>query len=66
MAGTTPYHYVLEQRLQTARSMLRSSLEPVSRIAVECGFKTQSHLSARFHGRFGMSPSKFRGAQRRD
>jgi len=65
-SGTTPYRYVLEQRLQSARSMLRSSLQPVSRIAVECGFKTLAHLSARFHGRFGMSPSKFRAAQRRD
>ncbi len=63
-SGTTPYHYVLELRLQRARSMLRSGLEPISRIAVECGFKTLSHLSARFHGRFGVSPSKFRAAQR--
>lgn len=63
-SGTTPYHYVLELRLQRACSMLRSGLEPVSRVAVECGFKTLSHLSARFHGRFGVSPSRFRAAQR--
>jgi AraC family transcriptional regulator len=62
--GTTPYHYVLEQRLQRARSLLRSTLHPVSRIAVECGFKTLSHLSAKFHGRFGVSPTQFRTAAR--
>jgi AraC family transcriptional regulator len=61
-SGTTPYHYVLEQRLQRARSMLCATAEPVSRIAVECGFKTLSHLSAKFHDRFGMSPSRFRTA----
>jgi len=61
-SGTTPYHYVLEQRLQRARSMLRATPEPVSRIAVECGFKTLSHLSAKFHDRFGVSPSRFRAA----
>jgi len=57
-SGVTPYHYVLEQRLQRARAMLKGTAHPVSRIAVECGFKTLSHLSARFHGRFGMSPSR--------
>ena len=60
--GTTPYHYVLEQRLQRARSLLRSTPQPVSHIAVECGFKTLSHLSAKFHGRFGVSPTQFRAA----
>jgi AraC family transcriptional regulator len=61
-SGTTPYHYVLEQRLQRARSLLRATAQPVSRIAVECGFKTLSHLSSKFHGRFGISPTRFRGA----
>jgi AraC family transcriptional regulator len=60
--GTTPYHYVLEQRLQRARSLLRGTAQPVSRIAVECGFKTLSHLSTKFHGRFGISPTQFRAA----
>ena len=61
-SGTTPYHYVLEQRLQCARSKLRATQEPISRIAVESGFKTLSHLSSKFHARFGMSPSRFRAA----
>jgi AraC family transcriptional regulator len=65
-SGMTPYRYVLEQRLHRARSMLRDTRHPVSRIAVECGFKTLSHLSARFSGRFGMSPSRFRGAMQRN
>ncbi len=64
-SGVTPYHYVLEQRLQRARSMLRDTAEPISRIAAECGFKTLSHLSARFHARFGISPSRFRMAPHR-
>jgi len=62
--GTTPYHYVLEQRLQRARALLRATPQPVSRIAVECGFKTLSHLSAKFHARFGISPTQFRTAAR--
>jgi AraC family transcriptional regulator len=61
-SGTTPYHYVLEQRLQRARSMLAKWGTPVSRVAAECGFKTLSHLSAKFHARFCVSPSRYRAA----
>jgi AraC family transcriptional regulator len=64
-AGTTPYHYVVEQRLQRARSMLSDTPHPISRIAVECGFKTSAHLSTKFRSRFGMSPSRFRIAMQR-
>jgi len=60
--GTTPYHYVLEQRLQKARHMLRNTSAPVSLIAVECGFKSLTHFSTKFHARLGVSPSKYRAA----
>jgi AraC family transcriptional regulator len=60
--GTTPYQYVLEQRLQRARSMLVQGGEPLTLIARECGLGTASHLSARFHARFGMRPSSYRSA----
>jgi len=59
-SGSTPYQYVLEQRLESARAMLVSCTEPVSRIARRCGFKTPSHLSVQFHARFGVSPSRYR------
>ena len=61
-SGMTPYQYVLEQRLQNARSMLACCAEPVSRVARRCGFKTPSHLSVQFHARFGISPSRYRAA----
>jgi AraC family transcriptional regulator len=60
--GTTPYQYVLEQRLQRARVMLRQSADPIAHIARECGFGTASHLCARFHARFGLRPSTCRDA----
>jgi AraC family transcriptional regulator len=64
--GTTPYQYVLEQRLQRARTMLLQGAEPLALIARECGLGTASHLCARFHARFGMRPSTYRrgGRQR--
>ena len=59
-SGTTPYQYVLEQRLRRARSMLTGGAESIARIARQCGFNTPSHLSVQFHGRFGVSPSRYR------
>jgi AraC-like DNA-binding protein len=60
--GTTPYHYVLEQRLRRASSLLRTTTLPISRIATECGFKTPSHLSSKFRARVGASPSRYRAS----
>ena len=63
-SGTTPHHYVLEQRLRKASSLLRTTTLPVSRIATECGFKTPSHLSSRFRARIGASPSQYRASSK--
>jgi AraC family transcriptional regulator len=59
-AGTTPYHYVLEQRLRRASAMLRASAQPIAAIAVDCGFGNPSHFSVKFRAKFGVSPSQFR------
>jgi AraC family transcriptional regulator len=61
-SGMTPYQYVVEQRLQKARTTLASSAEAVSLVARRCGFKTPSRLSLQFHARFGVSPSSYRTA----
>ena len=61
-SGTTPYHYVLDQRLRRACRALKETAAPISCVAIECGFKTTSHLSAKFHARIGLSPSAYRCA----
>ena len=58
--GTTPYRYVLEQRLGRASTMLRTTPAPVAAIAARCGFRNPSHFSVKFHAQFGVSPSQFR------
>lgn len=58
--GMTPYRYVLEQRVAHARELLRTTGLPIADIAVECGFRTPSHLSAKFRARVGTSPSRYR------
>jgi AraC family transcriptional regulator len=61
-AGTTPYHYVLEQRLRRASAMLNTTAAPIATIAADCGFRNPSHFSVKFRARFGVSPSQFRKA----
>jgi AraC family transcriptional regulator len=64
-SGTTPYHYVLTRRLFRARAMLNTSCLPIAEVAQECGFKTASHLSSKFHASFGASPSQYRALRAR-
>lgn len=60
--GQTPYHYVLSQRLERARTLLRTERTlPVAEIARRCGFKNLSHFSAAFRRAVGVSPTAYRG-----
>jgi AraC family transcriptional regulator len=59
-SGTTPHRYVLDQRLARARHLLRTTGLPIAQIAIDCGFKTPSHLSAKFRACTGISPSAYR------
>src|SRR5260370_19184558 len=58
--GSTPHAYITERRLQQARRLLRSTDEPVSPIAADCGFTHQSHLGAVLKERLGLSPPQYR------
>ena len=55
----TPHEYVMIRRLERARSMIEQQNLPLKRIAAECGFCDQSHMSRLFKARFGETPGKF-------
>ncbi|MBI2382859.1 MAG: helix-turn-helix transcriptional regulator [Gammaproteobacteria bacterium] len=60
-----PLHrYVHGVRLEQARKLLATTTLPISHIAAECGFSTQSHLSASFRAAHGSSPMDYRRAVR--
>jgi len=62
--GTTFSGYVLGQRLSRAHRMLadpRYAGWTVSAIALEAGFGDVSYFNRRFRGRYGDSPTAFRG-----
>ena len=58
--GETPHQFVLRQRLERAKAMLRAPDARVLDVAVACGFKTQQHFAQVFRDSWGVSPTEFR------
>jgi AraC family transcriptional regulator len=58
--GETPHQFVLRQRLERAKEMLRAPDARVLDVAVACGFKTQQHFAQAFRDVWGVSPTEYR------
>jgi AraC family transcriptional regulator len=58
--GLGPQGYITSLRLERARTLLRCSRQPLSEMALALGFCSQSHFTAVFHRRVGMTPAAFR------
>ena len=58
--GETPHQFVLRQRLDRAKAMLRAPDARVLDVAVACGFKTQQHFAQAFRDVCGVSPTEYR------
>ncbi|MEL6461303.1 MAG: AraC family transcriptional regulator [Cyanobacteria bacterium J06621_15] len=56
----SPYRYVLQQRIERAKKLLRCTDMPICNIALECGFSNQSHMAKYFRMVVGTSPKKYR------
>jgi AraC family transcriptional regulator len=58
--GQSPHQYVLQRRIQKARSLLTNTDSPIADIALAVGFSSQSHLSNWFRRLVGVSPASYR------
>jgi AraC family transcriptional regulator len=58
--GETPHQFVLRQRVERAKAMLRAPGARVLAVAVACGFKTQQHFAKVFCDVCGVSPTRYR------
>lgn len=58
--GVTVHKFVLMARIEQARNLLASTSMPLSRIADECGFSSQSHLTTSFRAAHAATPTEFR------
>ena len=58
--GESPHQFVLRQRVERAKEMLREADPRVLDVAVACGFKTQQHFARVFRRMCGASPTEYR------
>jgi AraC family transcriptional regulator len=58
--GITPYQYLTETRLNTAKNLLAGTSKTISEISGETGFEYSSSFSQLFYQRFGITPTVFR------
>lgn len=58
--GITPYQYLLQQRIERAKQLLKEGDRSITDIATLCGFNSHSHLSKQFRQLTGMTPKAYR------
>ena len=58
--GTTPFKWLLEQRIRLAQELLETTDEPVERIARRTGFGTAANLRQHFGRITTVSPQTYR------
>ena len=58
--GMTAHQYLIQQRVERAKQLLKQSERTVTDIALECGFTHPSHLAKCFHRHTGLTPTQFR------
>jgi AraC family transcriptional regulator len=60
--GVGPQRYVLQRRLERAKTLMRRTNLPLASIAQEAGFVDQSHLTSMFRRETGVTPGRYRAA----
>jgi len=58
--GTTVTAYIRRRRVERAQQLMLLSKEPLSQIALACGFSDQAHYCRVFRDVMGMSPNAWR------
>jgi AraC family transcriptional regulator len=58
--GATVLGYIRRRRIEQAQHMMLTSRQPLSQIALSCGFADQSHYCRVFHAVVGVSPNAWR------
>jgi AraC family transcriptional regulator len=61
-AGVGPQRYVIQRRLERAKTLIRRTNQPLALMAQEAGFADQSHLTSIFRREMGVTPGRFRTA----
>lgn len=57
--GIAPYQYLMQQRVERAKQLLKQQAISISNIALDCGFSNQTHLTKVFRQMTGMTPKAY-------
>jgi AraC family transcriptional regulator len=60
--GVAPYQYLLQQRVERAKQLLKKTDQSIIEIALACGFSSHSHLSKQFRQLTGETPTAYRAS----
>ncbi|MCV7178071.1 helix-turn-helix domain-containing protein [Mycolicibacterium sphagni] len=60
--GEAPHRWLIRQRIERAKALLRDDEVSLAEIALTCGFCDQSHFTRSFAASTGMSPGRWRRA----
>ncbi len=58
--GIAPYQYVIQQRVERAKLLLKYGNRTITDIALQCGFANQSHFTKHFRQVTGFTPKGYR------
>jgi AraC-like DNA-binding protein len=58
--GDAPHAYIMRQRILRAQDLMLSTSEPLSELALSCGFADQSHFTRLFVRLVGETPNNWR------
>ncbi|MEM8808264.1 MAG: AraC family transcriptional regulator [Cyanobacteria bacterium P01_G01_bin.38] len=58
--GMTPHQYLLQQRVEQAKQLLKGTKLAIAEVALQCGFNSQSHLTTHFREATGTTPGRYR------
>ena len=57
--GIAPYQYLMQQRVERAKQLLKQQAISIGNIALNCGFSNQTHLTKVFRQMTGMTPKAY-------
>ncbi|AFY73804.1 DNA-binding domain-containing protein, AraC-type [Synechococcus sp. PCC 7502] len=58
--GCSPYQFIIQQRVEKAKTLLKNRELTISDIALQCGFANHSHLDRHFLKIVGITPKAYR------
>ncbi|MGK9236553.1 AraC family transcriptional regulator [Inquilinus limosus] len=63
-AGTSPYRFLIERRLEKASDLLLETDDPIASVAQAVGFNSQSRFTQAFARDMGVTPARYRARGR--